>query len=119
VPSFREIFPQRRGKSSALRVGISSLESGDGVRYCLSVRELEQYRKTALKLTEVKNLGKGEGYSAKIPGFKGLIVFAETKSAVLAELESALEGWMELSLERGDGLPSLHTESTASMISAH
>jgi len=62
------------------------------------VRELKQYRKNALKLAELKYLGKGEGYSARIPGFKGLIVFAETKTAVLAELESALSGWMKLSL---------------------
>jgi predicted RNase H-like HicB family nuclease len=65
-----------------------------------------------MKLAEVKFLGKGEGYSARIPGFKGLIVFAETKAGVLKELESVLEGWIELSLARGDGLPSLHAESS-------
>jgi predicted RNase H-like HicB family nuclease len=79
---------------------------------------LEQYRKTALKLADLKYLGKGEGYSAKIPGFKGLIVFAETKAAALAELESALEGWIELSLKHGDGLPSLHAESQSAIVSA-
>jgi predicted RNase H-like HicB family nuclease len=48
------------------------------------------------------NLSSGEGFSAKIPGFAGLIVFSPTRSEVMTELKSALEGWIELSLERGD-----------------
>ena len=75
------------------------------------MRELEQYCKNALKLAEIKSLGKGEGYSARLPGFKGLVVFADTKGGVLEELKSALEGWIELSLAQGDGLPSLHSDS--------
>jgi predicted RNase H-like HicB family nuclease len=69
---------------------------------------LAEYCKDALKLAVVKKLGAGEGYSAKIPGFAGLVVFAPTKTEVLRELKSALEGWIELSLSRGDGLPALH-----------
>ena len=69
---------------------------------------LSEYCKDALKLAVVKKLGTGEGYSAKIPGFGGLVVFAETRDAVMEELESALAGWIELSLARGDGLPALH-----------
>jgi predicted RNase H-like HicB family nuclease len=69
---------------------------------------LSEYCKDALKLAVVKNLGAGEGFSAKIPGFAGLVVFAPTRAEVLTELKSALEGWIELSLERGDGLPALH-----------
>jgi predicted RNase H-like HicB family nuclease len=75
------------------------------------VTELEEYKQAALKLAHVKFLGRGEGYSAKIPGFAGLVVFAETKGAVLAELESALDGWIEISLRRGDGLPALRSRS--------
>ena len=75
------------------------------------MRELDQYCKNALKLAEIKFLGKGEGYSARISGFKGLVVFADTKGGVLEELKSALEGWIELSLAQGDGLPSLHADS--------
>ena len=70
--------------------------------------ELDEYKKAALKLAELKFLGADEGYSAKIPGFAGLIVFGQTKREALAEMESALEGWIELSLSRGDGLPALH-----------
>ena len=69
---------------------------------------LSEYFNDALKLAVVKNLGAGEGFSAKIPGFAGLVVFAPTRAEVLQELKSALEGWIELSLERGDGLPALH-----------
>ena len=77
--------------------------------YGVGVNGLSEYGKEALKLAVVKNLGAGEGFSAKIPGFAGLVVFAPTKSEVGRELKSALEGWIELSLERGDGLPTLHT----------
>jgi predicted RNase H-like HicB family nuclease len=69
---------------------------------------VSEYCKEALKLAVVKNLGADEGYSAKIPGFAGLVVFASTRAEVIRELKSALEGWVELSLERGDGLPALH-----------
>jgi predicted RNase H-like HicB family nuclease len=64
---------------------------------------MSEYCKDALKLAVVKNLGAGEGFSAKIPGFAGLVVFAPTRAEVMTELKSALEGWVELSLERGDG----------------
>ena len=69
---------------------------------------LSEYCKDALKLATVKKLGAGEGYSARIPGFGGLVVFGATRAEVMRELKSALEGWVELSLSRGDGLPALH-----------
>ena len=65
---------------------------------------LSEYCKEALKLAVVKNLGAGGGHFAKIPGFAGLIVFAPTRVEVLRELKFALDGWIELSLERGDAL---------------
>ncbi|MBI2924603.1 MAG: type II toxin-antitoxin system HicB family antitoxin [Verrucomicrobia bacterium] len=68
-----------------------------------------EYCREAIKLAEVKKLEPDEGYSAKIPGFPGLVAFAPTRAEVMRELRSALEGWIELSLARGDGLPSLHT----------
>jgi len=73
---------------------------------------LSEYRKDAMKHAVVKKLGAGEGYSAKIPGFAGLVVFAPTRSEVMHELKSALEGWVELSLARGDGLPALREAET-------
>jgi predicted RNase H-like HicB family nuclease len=73
------------------------------------VNGLKDYQKEALKRATVTNLGTGEGYSAVISGFPGLIVFAETESDVLLELKSALTGWIQLSLSRGNGLPSLHS----------
>jgi predicted RNase H-like HicB family nuclease len=72
-----------------------------------AMKGMGEYCKDALKLAVVKNLGAGEGFSAKIPGFAGLVVFAPTRAEVMAELKSALEGWVELSLKRGDGLPAL------------
>jgi len=69
---------------------------------------LSEYCKEALKLAVVKNLGAGGGCFAKIPGFAGLVVFAPTRIEVVRELKSALEGWVDLSLSRGNNLPSLH-----------
>ena len=57
---------------------------------------MSEYCKDALKLAVVKNLGAGEGFSAKIPGFPGLVVFAPTRVEALHELKSALEGWTRL-----------------------
>jgi predicted RNase H-like HicB family nuclease len=68
---------------------------------------MSEYCKDALKLAVIKNLGASEGFSARIPGFEGLVVFAPTRAEVMSELKSALEGWVELSLKRGDGLPAL------------
>ena len=75
-----------------------------------AVDELRGYQKAALKRAVVKYVGPGEGYSAKIPGFAGLIVFGDSKREALAELQSALSGWIEISLKRHDGLPALHGE---------
>jgi len=72
--------------------------------------ELREYQRAALKRAVVKYLGQGQGYSAKIPGFAGLIVFGDSKSEALAKLESTLSGWIEISLKRHDGLPALHGE---------
>ena len=69
---------------------------------------LSEYCKDALKLALIKKFGAGEGYSAKIPGFAGLVVFAPSRTEMMRELKSALEGWVELSLSRGDRLPALH-----------
>jgi len=74
------------------------------------VDELREYQKAALRRAVVKYLGPGEGYSAKIPGFAGLIVFGDSKREALSELKSALSGWIEISLKRHDGLPALHSE---------
>ena len=74
---------------------------------------LADYCKEALTKAVVKRLGQGEGYSARIPGFAGLVVFGATRSETLNELKSALEGWVELSLQRGDGLPSLRSSKVA------
>jgi predicted RNase H-like HicB family nuclease len=72
------------------------------------VSGLTEYGKEALRRAVIKKLGPGEGFSAKIPGFPGLLVFAPTRAEAWRELESALEGWVQLSLARGDRLPSLH-----------
>lgn len=92
-----------------LSLRTSRLNNEPGVFIVCSMNGLSEYCKDALKQAVVKNLGRGEGYSAKIPGFAGLVVFAPTRSEVMEELASALEGWVELSLTRGDGLPALRT----------
>jgi len=74
------------------------------------VDELREYRKAALRRALVTCLRPGEGYSAKIPGFAGLIVFGDSKREALAELEIALSEWIEISLKRHVGLPALHGE---------
>ena len=72
--------------------------------------QLVEYQKAALSRAVVKALALEDGYSARIPGFAGLIVFGDSKREALAELDTALAGWIELSLKRGDGLPALRGE---------
>jgi predicted RNase H-like HicB family nuclease len=73
------------------------------------VQQLQEYQMAALQNAVIKEI-KNEGYSARIPGFNGLIVFGNTEKEVMSELASALEGWIELSLARGDGLPSVRAK---------
>lgn len=68
---------------------------------------LVSYRRRALRLTEVEKLGDDEGYVARIPGFRGLLGTGRTRKATLADLESAVEGWIGLALKRGIGLPAV------------
>jgi predicted RNase H-like HicB family nuclease len=74
------------------------------------VKELVAYQRTALLNAKLKYLGEGEGYAARIPGFKGLVVFGDTKAQAIRELKSALAEWVLLSLRLGDGLPKLKKE---------
>ncbi len=78
---------------------------------------LATYRKQALKLATVESLGGGEGYVARIPGFRGLMGTGATKKEALQDVEKALEGWIELALKRGIGLPAV-ARSESEVVSA-
>jgi predicted RNase H-like HicB family nuclease len=71
------------------------------------VDTLAKYRKQALKLAEIVDLGPKEGFAATIPAFRGLIAVGGTKREALAELESTLADWVDLALKRGIGLPKI------------
>jgi predicted RNase H-like HicB family nuclease len=79
------------------------------------VKDLVKYQKAALQRATFKFLGEGEGYAARIPGFRGLIVFGSTKTKAMQELKSALFDWISLSLRMGDGLPRLKTLSPVAL----
>jgi predicted RNase H-like HicB family nuclease len=64
----------------------------------MRMTNLQAYERAALKHATLKSLGEGEGYAARIPGFLGLVVFGDTKTAALTELKSALHDWVSLSL---------------------
>jgi predicted RNase H-like HicB family nuclease len=79
---------------------------------------LTSYRRHAMKLAVVADLGGGEGYAARIPGFRGLLATGQTKKETLAELEDALVDWIELALKRGIGLPALREKRLAALNAA-
>ena len=79
---------------------------------------LETYLRQALKLAEVSHLGEDEGFAARIPGFRGLVATGQTKREALADLETALQDWVDLALKRGLGLPSVNQPSRE-LVSAH
>ena len=62
--------------------------------------KLTGYRSDAMKLAAVTKLGGGEGYVARIPGFRGLLATGRTRKESIAELEDALVDWIELALRR-------------------
>jgi predicted RNase H-like HicB family nuclease len=74
------------------------------------VGSLKHYQHRALRRARTKRLPADEGYAARIPGFPGLIVFGDTEHAARKELATALEGWIEISLQQGRGLPALATK---------
>jgi predicted RNase H-like HicB family nuclease len=71
------------------------------------VDKLASYRKEAIKLATISKLGGGEGYVARIPGFRGLLATGRTRKESITELGSALVDWIDLSLRRGTGLPAI------------
>ena len=75
-----------------------------------TVDTLGKYRKQALKLAEIADLGPKEGFAATIPGFRGLIAVGGTKKEAMIELESTLQDWVDLALKRGIGLPKIATK---------
>ena len=79
---------------------------------------LMSYRRHAMKRAVVADLGRGEGYAARIPGFRGLVATGQTKKETLAELEDALVDWIELALKRGIGLPALREKRLAALNAA-
>lgn len=72
----------------------------------------------ALKLAVFMDLGRDEGWVAKIPGFKGLLAVGDSRRAALRELDSALEDWINLALKRGLGLPSLTARKSGPQVKA-
>jgi predicted RNase H-like HicB family nuclease len=77
------------------------------------VDNLLKYRRMALKMAEIVELGDDEGYAAKIPGFAGLMAVGSSKREAVSELASALDDWMSLALKRGLGLPALNAPKTS------
>jgi predicted RNase H-like HicB family nuclease len=86
---------------------LNSLEAGSLIAHTLVVDRLSAYSKEAMKRAKVSKLGDGEGYVARIPGFRGLLATGATRKESLAELQDALVDWIELSLRRGTGLPAI------------
>ena len=82
------------------------------------MQTLEIYRRQALKLAAVTTLDDGEGYVARIPGFRGLLGTGETKRTARADLETALADWVNLALKRGLGLPRVK-KPEAELTTAH
>jgi predicted RNase H-like HicB family nuclease len=88
-------------------VSETSLEPGVFFADTLFMDTLTGYRRHAMKLALVTDLGGDEGYVARIPGFRGLLATGRTRKEALAELDGALIDWIELALKRGIGLPAL------------
>jgi predicted RNase H-like HicB family nuclease len=101
-----------------LEIWRKGLERGVFLADTLLVDTLTSYRRHAMKLAVVTDLGADEGYAARIPGFRGLLAIGRTKKEALAELENALADWIELALKRGIGLPELRKKRLTALTAA-
>ncbi len=68
---------------------------------------LDAYRVSALRKARFERLDGGRTFYAEIPSCKGVWAEGATKQEAIRELESALEAWIELRLEKGLSIPSL------------
>lgn len=66
---------------------------------------ITQYIAAAMAKANYKVLDDGEGIFASIPGFPGLWAEGSTADECREELQSALEGWLLLSLSRHMDIP--------------
>jgi predicted RNase H-like HicB family nuclease len=82
------------------------------------VDTLTGYRRDAMKLLVVTELGGDEGYVARIPGFPGLLATGRTRKEAIAELQDALVDWIELALRRGIGLPAIKRRERPALTAA-
>jgi predicted RNase H-like HicB family nuclease len=103
---------------SPRRLPQKSLERGAFPADTLLVDTLITYRKHAIKLAVVTDLGLEEGYAARIPGFPGLLSTGATKKEALADLDDALSDWIALALKRGIGLPELRQKRSPALSAA-
>jgi predicted RNase H-like HicB family nuclease len=88
-------------------VPTNSLEQGAFLADTPFVDKLAGYRRDAMKLAVVTELGGKEGFAARIPGFRGLVATGQTRKRAITELNDALVDWVALALQRGIGLPAL------------
>jgi predicted RNase H-like HicB family nuclease len=67
---------------------------------------LDAYTHEAMKRAEYKHLRDGS-WSGRVPGLKGVIAFAETRTDCERELESVIEDWARVLLEHDRTPPTL------------
>ena len=79
---------------------------------------MESYIEAALAKAVFEELEDGEGFCATIPGFQGVLAFTETREGLEEELRSVLEGWIDLGLKLGHGLPPVPKSSEKPVLSA-
>jgi predicted RNase H-like HicB family nuclease len=96
----------------------NSLNAASFLLIVVFVDTLTGYRKDAMKLAVVTELGGDEGYAARIPGFRGLLATGRTRKEAIAELQGALVDWIELALQRGIGLPRVKQRGARALTAA-
>ena len=73
------------------------------------------YINAAMQSATFKELADNEGYFGSIPGFQGVWANEATLEACRAELESALEDWLDFSLTRDLPVPTIQGISLLSI----
>ena len=96
----------------SLRQRQNGLECGFVFADNSGVETIASYRRAAMKLAVITELGENEGYAARIPGFRGLLAIGSTRKQALAELNDALVDWITLAAKRRISLPTIRDKRT-------
>ena len=83
------------------------IDSGTSMEQAVFSAAIRAFARAAARNANVREIEPGHWY-ADAPGFNGAWGDGDSPEAALADFEDVVEGWAEIKLQRGSGIPSLY-----------